>query len=385
MRLCYAMANQVSPTKPVLTKDFVAREWQGTPGTRIRQASRAPQCGTASGFTRHSCQPIHTTWRSTGCRMERRCSSPRGSSLASRPTPSSHARRLVPLRPRPARLHHRGLRCKSQAPAAPPTSPCHAKHAGDPGECAQRRAPHQVDDGCRARRGHAREPRIRAGAERPLPTPSGGMFVVWRSPLVQMHFDPLTRRREFILHRYFQEELDKAMDSSRTANNVPNHTISNNMAEAAGLIELFLDTVQSEDPKYSVLHSATVCPQRGMRACRQGQAYVPMAANENELALEPERLTEFVGKLVAGAGMRAQVTNCVLLFDATRAAWSRTTPSATPFATGPAQSPPSSLPWPPPPPEKAAPRATGTGPDTAAGSLPGLAAGTGPSRASPDP
>ena len=134
---------------------------------------------------------------------------------------------------------------------------------------------------------------------------------------MQMHLDSLTHRREFILHRYFQEELDKPMDSSRTANNVQNHTISNNMAEAAGLIELFLDTAQSEDPKYSVLHSATARPQRGMRACRHRQAYVPMAANENELALEPERLTEFVGELVAGAGMQAQVNDCVLLLDAT--------------------------------------------------------------------
>ena len=38
VRLCFALTNQVSPTKPVLTKDFVARAWNGTHGTHGRQA-----------------------------------------------------------------------------------------------------------------------------------------------------------------------------------------------------------------------------------------------------------------------------------------------------------------------------------------------------------
>ena len=37
-RLCFALTNEVSPTKPVLTKDFVARAWQGTDGAHGRQA-----------------------------------------------------------------------------------------------------------------------------------------------------------------------------------------------------------------------------------------------------------------------------------------------------------------------------------------------------------
>ena len=132
-----------------------------------------------------------------------------------------------------------------------------------------------------------------------------------------MHFDALTRRRKIILHHYFQEELDKAVDSSRKANSVRNDNTSNNMAEAAGPIELFLNTVQSGDPKYSVLHGTPVCPQRGMRACRHRRTYVPMAANEYEQALEPGRLTKFVGELVARAGIQAQVADCVLLLATT--------------------------------------------------------------------
>ena len=38
VRLCFALTNQVSPTKPVLTPDFVARAWNGTHGTHGRQA-----------------------------------------------------------------------------------------------------------------------------------------------------------------------------------------------------------------------------------------------------------------------------------------------------------------------------------------------------------
>ena len=38
LRLCFALTNQVSPTKPVLTQDFVARAWNGTHDTHGRQA-----------------------------------------------------------------------------------------------------------------------------------------------------------------------------------------------------------------------------------------------------------------------------------------------------------------------------------------------------------
>ena len=133
-----------------------------------------------------------------------------------------------------------------------------------------------------------------------------GMFVICGVLLVRMRSDSLTRRRIFILQRYFQVALDKAVDSSRKADSVLNHTLNNTMAEAAGLIELFLDKVQSGVPMYSELHSATVCLQRGMRACRHRRAYVQIAANEYELALEPVRLAEFVGELAAGTGMQVQ-------------------------------------------------------------------------------
>ena len=78
------------------------------------------------------------------------------------------------------------------------------------------------------------------------------------------------------------------------------------MADSAGAIELFLDQVQSEDPMYSELHSATVCLQRGMRACQHRQAYAQIASGEYELALQPVHLAEFVGKLVGGTRMQVQ-------------------------------------------------------------------------------
>ena len=136
--------------------------------------------------------------------------------------------------------------------------------------------------------------------------PCAGFFLVFVVLLLRMRSDSLTRRRMFILQRYFREALDKAVDSSRKADSVLNHTLNTNMAEAAGLIELFLDNVQSEGPVYSELHRATVCLQRGMRSCRHRRAYVQMAANEYELALEPVRLPEFVGELVGGTGMQVQ-------------------------------------------------------------------------------
>ena len=135
--------------------------------------------------------------------------------------------------------------------------------------------------------------------------------------ILQLRADSLTRRRTFILQHHFQAALQNAVGACRKAEQVVSHTLLNHMADSAGAIELFLDQVQSEDPTYSELHSATVCLQRGMRACQHRQAYAQIVSDENELALQAVHLAEFVGKLVGPTRMQVQVPNCTLLLDTT--------------------------------------------------------------------
>ena len=137
-------------------------------------------------------------------------------------------------------------------------------------------------------------------------TRCSGAFLLSGILIVQLRADSLARRRTFILQRHFQAALQKAVGACRKAEQVVSHMVLNHMADSAGAIELFLDQVQSEDPMYSELHSATVCLQRGMRACQHRQAYAQIVSDQYELALQPVHLAEFVRKLVATTRMQVQ-------------------------------------------------------------------------------
>ena len=118
-----------------------------------------------------------------------------------------------------------------------------------------------------------------------VPIRCAGLFIAYVLLLVRMRFDSLARRRTFILQRYFQVALDKAVESSRKADSILNHTLKNYMAGGAGEIKLFLYRFDGDDPMYAELHSATTCLQRGMRACRQRQAYLQLASGDYRLSL----------------------------------------------------------------------------------------------------
>ena len=77
----------------------------------------------------------------------------------------------------------------------------------------------------------------------------------------------------FILERFFAGALDTAVQSSRQADSILNHTLKNCMADGAGEIELFLESVDQDDPTYTQLSNAAISLQRGMRACRQRQVF----------------------------------------------------------------------------------------------------------------
>ena len=150
-----------------------------------------------------------------------------------------------------------------------------------------------------------------------VPVRCGGLFITYVLLLVRMRSDSLTRRRTFILQRYFQVALGKAVESSRKADSILNHTLKNYMADGAGEIELFLDRVDGEDPMYAELHSATISLQRGMRACRQRQAYLQLTSGDYRLSLYPVELETFAKQITAGRAMTTEVPSLRVLLDRT--------------------------------------------------------------------
>ena len=105
----------------------------------------------------------------------------------------------------------------------------------------------------------------------------------------------LAQRRSFILSNHFEAELNLAVQASRKADSILNHTLKNNMADACGEIQLFLVNTCASDPEYSPLHSATYALQRGMRACRQRYAYLCLVGGRYARTLNPHPPEQYQG------------------------------------------------------------------------------------------
>ena len=75
-----------------------------------------------------------------------------------------------------------------------------------------------------------------------------------------------------------QAALQMAVEASRTADSILNHTLKNTMADAAGDIEMFLDTHESSSASVQHLRQSLASLRKGMRSCRHRQAYLQLAA-----------------------------------------------------------------------------------------------------------
>jgi signal transduction histidine kinase len=126
----------------------------------------------------------------------------------------------------------------------------------------------------------------------------------------------LTRRRSFLLENYFQVALETAVTASRQADSILNHTLKNTMADAAGNIEMFLETDQTGT---DVIHLRQSCAslRRGMRACQHRQAYLQLAAEKYKIALHPVALRDFATELTAGRQVTLDVPEITVLLDPT--------------------------------------------------------------------
>ena len=105
-------------------------------------------------------------------------------------------------------------------------------------------------------------------------------FVYWNMATVTR-----TRRRSFALEVAFEAALHKAVEASRKADSILNHTLKNTMSDAAGAIDIFIQTAEGSADDFADLRQAAACLWRGARACRHRQAYLQLAANRYQYAL----------------------------------------------------------------------------------------------------
>ena len=126
----------------------------------------------------------------------------------------------------------------------------------------------------------------------------------------------LSRRAQFLLEQQFAADLAEALDASRKADSILNHTLKNTMSEAAGEIEMFLGGLRS-DTSLSHLRSSLSSLRRAMRSCHARQAYIQLSAAKYTLSLCPVRLGAFAAEYAAGRHMTYTADEGTVLIDPT--------------------------------------------------------------------
>eukprot|EP00668_Euglena_longa_P004166 GGOE01004881.1.p1 GENE.GGOE01004881.1~~GGOE01004881.1.p1 ORF type:complete len:517 (-),score=130.95 GGOE01004881.1:671-2221(-) len=135
------------------------------------------------------------------------------------------------------------------------------------------------------------------------------------------------RRREFQADHELQQSLAneaKAMqelacqevahkESAQEADSILNHSLKNMMADAAGCIHLYLQTLTG--PRPVDLTEALTCLDRGMGWCRKRQALLRVAAGRYVPLLAKVNLREMGSALVRGRKVSCSIADADVLLD----------------------------------------------------------------------
>jgi len=107
--------------------------------------------------------------------------------------------------------------------------------------------------------------------------------------------------------------LAQQMHASETADNILNHMLKNTLADVAGYIELFL----AGSAPIEALTDGVTCLRRGMKACRDRQAYLKLVAGTYSPDANAVSLRELGQELLAGRAGRADIVDLTVLMDRT--------------------------------------------------------------------
>jgi len=117
------------------------------------------------------------------------------------------------------------------------------------------------------------------------------------------------QRQKFLAEMLLQQQ----MHAAETADSILNHMLKNTFADVAGNVELFLGGRATEE----VLTDAMSCLKRGMRVCKERQAYLKVVAGTYTPMLHPVELTKFGHDLVAGRLVTTNLLDAVVVLDST--------------------------------------------------------------------
>jgi len=117
------------------------------------------------------------------------------------------------------------------------------------------------------------------------------------------------RRSAFLTELLLARELH----NSRTSDSILNHVLKNTLADAAGGIEAYLR--RDGDGSDASLADALLCLRRGMKRCRDRQAFLKLVAGTYTPTYGPVHLPQFAQELVEGRAIAVDVVARDVLLD----------------------------------------------------------------------
>ena len=119
----------------------------------------------------------------------------------------------------------------------------------------------------------------------------------------------------FFSERSFETALEVAVKASRQADSVLHHKLKNIMVDAAGNIEVFLDSDHANGVSTDDLKQSAAMLRQGMKSCRHRQMYLRLEAQSYKRSLQKVSLQSHAEELTAGRSVRSDVDNVTVLID----------------------------------------------------------------------
>ena len=130
----------------------------------------------------------------------------------------------------------------------------------------------------------------------------------------------LLSRCSFYSERLFETALKVAVQASRKADSILNHKLKNNMADAVGDIDMFIEDVEKvgnnvNPQSVDQLKQAGASLRRGMKSCRHRQVYLQLVVNNYKPSLQPVHLQKFAMELTTGRHVRLFAEDVLVMID----------------------------------------------------------------------
>ena len=130
----------------------------------------------------------------------------------------------------------------------------------------------------------------------------------------------LLSRCSFYSERSFETALKVAVQASRKADSILNHKLKNNMADAVGDIDMFIEDVEKvgnnvNPQSVDQLKQAGASLRRGMKSCRHRQVYLQLVVNNYKPSLQPVHLQKFAMELTTGRHVRLFAEDVLVMID----------------------------------------------------------------------